>query len=119
MGVFKKSSIKSEFEYNRSFNFTKQLKPTSFEKNGVVINYVSLEDVDISKENIMMPTKEEFDLEQQLKSGYVPQQINVRGILPNENGQFDAISAFNSLQSQIDSISKADNSVNNDNTTES
>lgn len=78
--------------------------PHEIEVDGVLTKVIDIEVSDMK--DIPMPTREEYDLETMLKAGVMPQAINVRGILPNEKGQYDAIAAFNSLQDQIDALNE-------------
>lgn len=71
-------------------------------ENGISRTIIVVEKSDLS--SVIMPEKSEFDLEEQLKAGYKPEEINVRGLIANEFGEFSAIEAFNSLQSQIDAL---------------
>lgn len=52
-----------------------------------------------------MPTRDEYDLDEQLKAGVHPKQINVRGMLPSGDFENDAIVAFSNLQQQIYELS--------------
>ena len=71
-------------------------------KSGDSVDLVVPVKVDMMVLNDDMPSKSEYDLETMLKNGVNPEQINVHGLIVDENGGFDSISAFNRLQEQID-----------------
>lgn len=110
MGLFRKK-IEKVFHCSAGEPILAEREVTKeIDVDGRTFTKVLVERSDLA--NVVMPTKEEYDLEEQLKAGAAPQKINVRGVLSNPNGEFDAITAFNSLQAQIDGLSNVDNSVN-------
>ena len=66
------------------------------DENGITKTVVFVQKSDMS--DVIMPEKGEYDLETMLANGYVPEPINVRNLLVDENGEYSAIAAFNSLQ---------------------
>ena len=64
------------------------------EQSDNVVKIVSLKKVDLS--SVIMPTAAEYDLEEQLKAGVIPEQINVHGMLGD--GSYNPSSDWLELQ---------------------
>lgn len=103
MGIFRKKIAKVYDVGPGDPVLAEQEVSKNVDVNGVSTTMVVVEKSDLS--HIPMPTKDEYDLEEQLKAGFSPKEINVRGILPNADGVVSALDAFNSLQDQIDKLS--------------
>lgn len=120
MGVFRRC-IRKVYDLGAAPSILSERETTrSVVLNGVETQRVLFERVDVSKtaEADNMPNASEWDLDEQIKSGYKPEQLSVKGMLPVDGELMEAktIMAFNNLQSQIDSLKVSENveSSNND-----
>lgn len=108
MGLFRRM-IRKVYDVGAAAPILSERQTTkSIDLDGVEVQKVIVERVDVSKsiDADSMPTSAEWDLEEQLKQGYVPEKLTVKGMLPvdSEEMEFKTIQAFNSLQSQIDDL---------------
>lgn len=82
MNVFKKTRWKPSYnDGDDNANCTKQLVNEEIKKGKSVSSVVVLREVDTSANIALMPNGDEYDLEEQLKAGVKPQQLDVRGVL--------------------------------------
>ena len=102
MSIFRKGVSKVFSVIEEPLISERIVNESVLDESGNLINLVKVVKTDLSEINL--PSKDEYDLEEQLKAGVSPQYINVHGVLQDENGSFDYVSAFNSLQNQIDSM---------------
>lgn len=118
MGLFRRC-IRKVYDVGGSSPILSERQTTkNVVHDGVEIQQVIVENVDVSKsiDAASMPSAAEWDLDEQLKAGYKPEQLSVKGMLPvdKEDMEFRTIQAFNSLQSQIDEIKENASNVEND-----
>lgn len=95
MGIFRKKP----FHYvgsdaNDRLNLVDELQQETIKSGGSSITVLVKRSVPCRQK--VMPTVKQYDLEEMLKAGYKPEQINVHGMLDASDG-FNASEAFSNL----------------------
>lgn len=108
MGLFRRM-IRKVYDVGAAAPILSERQSTKVvDVNGVEVQKVIFESVDVSttKDSECMPNASEWDLDEQLKQGFAPEKLSVKGMLPSdsEEMEYKTILALNSLQSQLDEL---------------
>ena len=76
-------------------------------RDGSSVSMVQVIKTPIEKFVVAMPTSKEYDLEEMLKAGVNPQQVNVRGIIQGTDN-FDVSAEMQKLNEYVEQNSKND-----------
>lgn len=109
MGIFRRFCRKFQDVSCPVFVQREEVKKIASKRGNGVVSLVELVNQPIDKYVVDMPSAKEYDLEEMLKSGYNPQQVDVHGVL----GSIDNYDIEGNLSKLVKEVDDREKNIDN------